>query len=61
VDAIKAQYGKHTLFLGASFLAHQYAQHEGSRGAVPERQRVLFKGETTRRRLGIPMHRVTVV
>jgi DNA polymerase IV len=55
VDAIKAKYGKHTLFLGSSFLAHQHAQHEGARGAVPERQRVLFKGETKRKRLAIPM------
>jgi len=55
VDAIKAKYGKHTLFLGSSFLAHQYAQHEGARGAVPERKRVLFKGETKRKRLAIPM------
>jgi hypothetical protein len=55
VDAIKTKYGKHTLFLGSSFLAHQNAQHEGERGAVPERQRVLFKGETKRKRIGIPM------
>ena len=55
VDAIKAKYGKHTLFLGSSFLAHQHAQHEGARGAVPERKRVLFKGETNRKRLAIPM------
>jgi hypothetical protein len=55
VDAIKAKYGKHTLFLGSSFLAHQHAQHEGARGAEHERKRVLFKGETKRRRLGIPM------
>ena len=55
VDAIKARYGKHTLFLGSSYLAHQHAQHEGARGAVPERRRVLFKGETNRKRLAIPM------
>jgi hypothetical protein len=35
----------------------QHAQHEGARGAVPERQRVLFKGETKRKRLAIPMYR----
>jgi hypothetical protein len=55
VDAIKKRYGKHTLFLGSSFLAHQHAQHEGARGAEPERKRVLFKGETKRKRLAIPM------
>jgi DNA polymerase-4 len=57
VDAIKAKYGKHTLFLGSSFLAHQHAQHEGARAGAPERQRVLFKGETQRKRIGIPMFR----
>ena len=55
VDAIKAKYGKHTLFLGSSFLAHQHAQHAGARGAEPQRRRVLFKGETNRKRLAIPM------
>lgn len=55
VDTIKAKYGKHTLFLGSSYLAHQHAQHEGVRGAEPERRRVLFKGETKRKRLAIPM------
>jgi len=57
VDAMKAKYGKHMLFLGSSFLAHQHAQHEGARGAVPERQRELFKGESKRKRIGIPMFR----
>jgi hypothetical protein len=38
----------------------QHAQHEGARGAVPERQRVLFKGETKRKRLAIPMYRGAV-
>jgi impB/mucB/samB family C-terminal domain len=61
VDAIKTKYGKHTLFLGSSFLAHQHAQHEGERGVAPERQRLLFKGETKRQRLAIPMYRGTVV
>jgi hypothetical protein len=55
VDAIKAKFGKHTLFLGSSYLAHRHAQHEGARGAEPERRRVLFKGETKRKRLAIPM------
>jgi DNA polymerase IV len=57
VNDIKAKYGKHTLFLGSSFLAHTQAQHEGARGAIPERRRVLFKGETKRKRLAIPMFR----
>jgi len=30
-------------------------QHTGDRADTPERQRRLLKGETKRRRLGIPM------
>ena len=55
VDTLREKYGKHTVFLGASFLAHQRAQHDGERGHLPERQRRLLPGETTRKRLGIPM------
>ena len=43
------------MFLGASFLAHTHAQHDGERGHLPERQRRLLPGETTRKRLSIPM------
>jgi hypothetical protein len=55
VDTLREKYGKHTVFLGASFLAHIHAQHDGERGHLPERQQVLLPGETPRRRLGIPM------
>jgi DNA polymerase-4/DNA polymerase V len=55
VDTLREKYGKHTVFLGASFLAHQSAQHDGERGYLPERQRELLPGETARKRLGIPM------
>ena len=55
VDTLREKYGKHTVFLGASFLAHQSAQHDSERGHLPERQRELLPGETTRKRLGIPM------
>jgi hypothetical protein len=55
VDTLREKYGKHTVFLGASFLAHQSAQHDGERGHLPERQRELLPGETARKRLGIPM------
>ena len=50
-----ATVSKHTVFLGASFLAHAHAQHDGERGQLPERQRQLLPGETVRKRLGIPM------
>ena len=55
VDTLREKYGKHTVFLGASFLAHTQAQHDGARGQLPERQRALLPGETARKRLGIPM------
>lgn len=55
VDRLREQYGKHTVFLGSSLLARQFAQHVGDRGDAPHRQRQLFKGETKRQRLGIPM------
>ncbi len=55
VDTLREKYGKHTVFLGASFLAHQSAQHDGERGHLPERTTHLLQGETARKRLGIPM------
>jgi DNA polymerase-4 len=55
IDTLREKYGKHTVFLGASFLAHTHAQHDGERGHVPERQRERLPGETARKRLGIPM------
>ena len=55
IDTLREKYGKHTVFLGASFLAHQSAQHDGERGHLPERTQQLLPGETARKRLGIPM------
>ncbi len=54
VDAISERYGKHAIFLGSSFGAMKSGTHIGERGEKPERTRELFKGETSRRRLGIP-------
>ncbi|MCL4474184.1 MAG: DNA polymerase IV [Actinobacteria bacterium] len=55
VDGVRIKYGKHTLFLGSSYYANRFAQHLGDRGDVPARKDELFKGETKRQRLGIPM------
>ncbi len=55
VDEMRRKYGKHTLYLGSSHLANSFAQHLGDRGDEPARKRLLLKGETERRRLGIPM------
>lgn len=55
VDAVRRKYGKHTIFLGSSFAARHFGQHLGERGDAPERKDDLFKGETARQRLAIPM------
>ena len=55
VDHMREKYGKHTVYLGTSLLAQKFSQHLGERGDEPLRKRELFKGETKRRRMGIPM------
>jgi len=55
VDTLREKYGTHTVFLGASSLAHKSAQHDGERGHVPDRKLDLLPGETAHKRLGIPM------
>lgn len=55
VDEISERYGKHAVFLGSSFQAMKFGAHLGARGDLPERTRDLFKGETKRRRLAIPL------
>ncbi|WP_454061981.1 DNA polymerase Y family protein [Candidatus Nitrospira salsa] len=55
VDLLRKRYGKHTVSLGSSIHAHKHAQHIGERGDTPKRKGLLFKGETPRKRLGIPM------
>ena len=55
IDDLRRRYGKHAVFLGSSFSAHCFAQHVGERGDAPKRKGLLFKGETLRKRLGIPM------
>jgi DNA polymerase-4/DNA polymerase V len=55
LDKVQSKYGKHTLFLGSSFSANKFGQHKGQRGDAPERRDNLFKGETKRKRLAIPM------
>ena len=61
VDRMREKYGKHTVFLGSSFLAHKFGQHMGERGDEPQRKQQLFKGETKRKRLAIPMFMGTVL
>jgi nucleotidyltransferase/DNA polymerase involved in DNA repair len=60
VDEISAKYGKHTIQHAASLPTKLQAQHEGERGDVPIRRVDLFKGETRRQRLGLPLLHVKV-
>ena len=55
VDEVNRKFGKHKIYLGSSFLANRYSQHLGDRGDLPERKQNMFRGETKRKRLGIPM------
>ncbi len=55
VDALSEKYGKHAIFLGSSFKAMKLGAHVGERGEVSRRATLLFKGETARKRLAIPM------
>ncbi|MEI6304529.1 MAG: DNA polymerase IV [Candidatus Taylorbacteria bacterium] len=54
VDHIDQRYGKHSVFLGSSFRAMNDGAHRGSRGEESERRSKLLKGETKRKRIGIP-------
>jgi len=55
LDKISSKYGKHSVFLGSSFLAMSNNQHRGRRGDVPGRSKRLFWGEGKRRRVGLPL------
>lgn len=55
IDALDRKYGKHTVYLGSSLPAMHRALHAGVRAEVPARKRELFKGETARKRLDLPM------
>jgi len=54
VDHISEKYGKHAIFLGSSFTAMQGSSHRGDRGENSERNANILKGETKRKRIGIP-------
>lgn len=70
VDHIRKKYGKHTVHLGASYLAQKFAQpaqiatkaqrivavgHQNERRQKPQRHRQLLKGESRRKRLNLPV------
>lgn len=55
LDELSLRYGKHAVYLGGSHKAMQRDQHEGERGMQTKRKTELMKGETIRRRIGIPL------
>lgn len=55
VDELSEKYGKHVIYLGSSFDAMTHNAHLGARGDFAGRTKNLFKGETFRRRLNLPM------
>jgi len=58
LDAISKKYGKHTLHVASTISANH--QHKTDRGRVTDRKKQLFKGETKRQRLNLPMMFVNV-
>jgi len=60
VDRLSGRFGKHTVHHAASLPTKLQAQHEGDRGDVPQRKGDLFKGESKRQRLGLPMLNIKI-
>ena len=60
VDSLSEKYGKHAIKHGASLLTKLQSQHEGERGDTPKRKTEMFRGETKRQRLGLPMLHIKV-
>jgi len=52
-DELGKKFGKHTLYLGASHPIEKMGK--GRRGAPTTREQTRFKGETSRRHLGLPL------
>lgn len=55
VDALDQKFGKHTVFLSSTLAALTRKLKTGERGDTPHTARDLFKGETERQRLSLPM------
>jgi DNA polymerase-4/DNA polymerase V len=60
VDMVAEKYGKYMLHHAASLPTKLQTQHEGERGDVPERKTDLFRGESRRQRLGLPVLRIKI-
>lgn len=59
IDEANAKYGKHTLHLGVSDIVSRKPPH--SRNDIAERKKSLIKGETFRRRIGLPVLKMAKV
>ncbi len=57
VDKLSDKFGKHAVFLGSSFAAVAGAKNPDGRNMPTPRASDLFKGETRRKRIGIPLLR----
>ncbi len=54
VDKLSAKYGKHTVFLGSSMLAHTISQHQNYRGAIPEAKQNRAQQINSRKFVNLP-------
>ena len=55
IDFLSGKFGKHTVFLGSSYKAIKGKQHHNERAESAKRKTDLFKGESERKRIGLPM------
>lgn len=55
IDSVSKKFGKHTLFLGSSFLSVSKSTTQQSESKILERSNVMFKGETKRKKIYIPL------
>jgi DNA polymerase IV len=60
IDRVNERYGKHALHVGTGGWLGKHRQHVSERGDFPERKTNLFKGETFRKRLNVPVWRINV-
>jgi len=54
LDDLSTRYGKHTAFLGSSLKAMTHHEPLLVRNTVPQRQNLLFTGESLRKRISLP-------
>ncbi len=54
IDKLQGKYGKHTVFLGSSMQAIRFGSSKERENVKERRKNLRFKGETERKRLGIP-------